>query len=237
MAIEITMPQLSDTMDEGTILSWLKKEGDAVERGDALAEVETDKADLEIESFHEGVLLKIHSPEGSTVKVGQVIALVGQEGEVVSQKQSSSESSAVNGSPAAEAEVPQPKQACSGRKPGQLKQMLRRVYLLRSLKSLVKPRISPLARNLAKAHGLDVSSIVGSGEGGRIVKRDIEIQLGTEIPPAAVEQAVSGGKEKSNAAPAPLKAAKQAPSVQSRPVEARKPAPAFICPGLFGQQC
>ena len=70
MAVEITMPQLSDTMSEGRILTWRKKEGEPVKRGEALAEVATDKADLEIESFHQGQLLKILAPEGSTVKVG-----------------------------------------------------------------------------------------------------------------------------------------------------------------------
>ena len=83
MAIEIKMPQLSDTMHEGTILTWLKNEGDEIERGDALAEVATDKADLEIESFNEGVLLKIIANVGTTVATGEIIAYLGEAGETV----------------------------------------------------------------------------------------------------------------------------------------------------------
>ena len=86
MGVEITMPQLSDTMHEGTILNWLKKEGDTIQRGDALAEVSTDKADLEIESFHEGTLLEIRAPQGTTVKVGSIIAVIGNKGESAAPK-------------------------------------------------------------------------------------------------------------------------------------------------------
>lgn len=83
MATEITMPQLSDTMDKGKILTWFKSEGDTVTRGDALAEVATDKADLEIEAFESGTLLKICIPVGETAAVGDVIAILGKAGEQV----------------------------------------------------------------------------------------------------------------------------------------------------------
>ncbi|NDC37873.1 MAG: biotin/lipoyl-binding protein, partial [Proteobacteria bacterium] len=78
MASEIKMPQLSDTMSSGKILSWKKKEGDTVKRGDILAEVETEKANLEIESFQQGTLLKILVPAGTMGKVGDAIAVIGQ---------------------------------------------------------------------------------------------------------------------------------------------------------------
>ena len=83
MATEIKMPQLSDTMNAGKILGWRKKEGDSVNRGDILAEVETEKANLEIECFQKGVLVKIIIPENETAKVGEAIAIIGEAGEVV----------------------------------------------------------------------------------------------------------------------------------------------------------
>src|SRR5262245_47559652 len=81
MAVDIKMPQLSDTMSAGKILSWNLQEGQPVKRGDILAEVETDKANLEIESFYQGVLIKIVVPAGTKAKVGDVIAIIGQAGE------------------------------------------------------------------------------------------------------------------------------------------------------------
>ena len=83
MAKEITMPKLSDTMEEGRVLRWLKREGDRVERGEPIAEVETDKAEMEMEAFDAGVLLAITVNEGETATVGDVIAYVGQPGETV----------------------------------------------------------------------------------------------------------------------------------------------------------
>ena len=193
MAIEITMPQLSDTMDEGTILSWFKKEGESVSRGDALAEVATDKADLEIESFHEGVLLKIHSPEGTTVKVGSIIAVIGEAGEEVSDtglapaaKDDSQVAAPVSSpqTPAAQTSAPQA--------PTQEATPVATNHLVNGSANRVK--ISPLAKNLAKAHGVDYQGIQGSGDGGRIVKRDIEGTLGTSFSQQQVEQVISTGQ-------------------------------------------
>ena len=84
MAIVVNMPRLSDTMEEGTVASWLKKVGDRVEEGDILAEIETDKATMEFESFNEGVLLHIGIQEGETTKVDELLAIIGEEGEDIS---------------------------------------------------------------------------------------------------------------------------------------------------------
>ena len=84
MAIVVNMPRLSDTMEEGTVASWLKNVGDYVEEGDILAEIETDKATMEFESFNEGVLLHIGVQEGETTKVDQLLAIIGEEGEDIS---------------------------------------------------------------------------------------------------------------------------------------------------------
>ena len=84
MAIIVNMPRLSDTMEEGTVASWLKKVGDFIEEGDILAEIETDKATMEFESFNEGTLLHIGVKEGETTKVDQLLAIIGEEGEDLS---------------------------------------------------------------------------------------------------------------------------------------------------------
>ncbi len=163
MAIEISMPQLSDTMDEGTILSWHKSVGDSVERGDALAEVSTDKADLEIESFHEGTLLKIYAQTGETIKVGAIIAVIGEDGEEVPDSQPAGEkksSELPNESTTPEPEVttsttPTETAVVNGNGGQRIK-------------------ASPLAKNIAQSKGIDLATIKGTGEGGRITKKDLD---------------------------------------------------------------
>jgi len=164
----ITMPRLSDTMEEGTVASWLKKEGDTVEEGDILAEIETDKATMEFESFYTGTLLKIGIEQGGTAKVDALLAVIGPKGTDVSDVianfsnvkvgtgGSASEKKvetpkAMEAKPVAVEATPQPKVASNGR--------------------IVA---SPLAKKLAKEKGINLSTVSGSGDHGRIVKRDIE---------------------------------------------------------------
>lgn len=189
MAIEIVMPQLSDTMHEGTILGWRKQEGDVVKRGDALAEVATDKADLEIESFHEGTLVKILAPQGTTVKVGSIIAMIGDKGEQVSAPQASQPAS----QPAASPVQPAPAQAAPVQ-PAPSQQAAVVPQSAPAAPAMTPPmthtngsaavaheervKISPLAKNIAKNQGVDYANVVGTGDGGRIVKRDIEQAAG-----------------------------------------------------------
>jgi pyruvate dehydrogenase E2 component (dihydrolipoamide acetyltransferase) len=169
MAEIIRMPRMSDTMEEGVIVEWHKQEGDSVSPGDVLAEVETDKATMDLESFQEGTLLHIGVKEGP-VPVDGVIAVIGEKGEdykelleAAKQEAPSKEeekevsSSTDNGSdaPAPKPEAaPQPKESSSG-EGGRIK-------------------ASPLARKMAEEKGIDISMLQGTGEGGRIVKRDIE---------------------------------------------------------------
>lgn len=174
MAIEVKMPQLSDTMHDGKILSWQKSEGEKVEPGDVLAEVETDKADLEIECFDEGTLLKIIAPEGEKVAVGAVIAIVGEAGEEVSV-------------PVANKPEPQPVQSKSESAVSESKEKEpAKVVEVKPEDSGSRVKISPLARNFADSNGVDINSVVGSGEGGRIVKKDVEAALdaATTVPVA-----------------------------------------------------
>ncbi len=188
MAVEITMPQLSDTMHEGTILNWLKKEGDAIRRGDALAEVATDKADLEIEAFHEGTLLKIFAPTGTTVKVGSIIAVIGEQGQAVGDL---SGGQAAPQAPAPQAAQPAPQQtapqpaapqpAAAQPAPSAAPVAVNGHSAYSNEAEEARVKISPLAKNLASSVGLDYRTLAGSGEGGRIVKRDVESAAGREL--------------------------------------------------------
>lgn len=178
MAVEIKMPQLSDTMNAGKILSWSKKEGDEIKRGDILAEVETEKANLEIESFNQGTLLKILIPAESTAKVGEVIAVIGQPGEKWggAAEQQSATLAPATPAPATSTQASQPAPQAAPT----LEQGGDRI------------KASPLARKLAEHNQIDLTTVHGTGPNGRIVKRDIEAASHTpshqETPPAATQQ-------------------------------------------------
>ena len=170
---EITMPKLSDTMTEGTLLRWRKKKGDNVEVGDILAEVETDKATMEMEAFEEGVLTDIYVPEGGKVIVGAPLALVLKEGEKASAKPKASPASAA---PAADVPAARPSVA-SGRP---LTPRARAAALRAgggvagNLNEGVRVKASPLARKIADARGVRLDAVKGTGPGGRIIAFDVE---------------------------------------------------------------
>ena len=157
MAEIINMPRLSDTMEEGTLAKWFKKVGDSVKEGEILAEIETDKATMEFESFHDGVLLHIGIDEGSTAPVDSIIAVIGSKGEDIS--------SVIKGVNAVEEE---PKPVLEEEPKLEIKQ----VSL--SNESTDRILISPLARKLATEKGIDIKLVKGSGDNGRIIKRDID---------------------------------------------------------------
>jgi pyruvate dehydrogenase E2 component (dihydrolipoamide acetyltransferase) len=187
MATEITMPQLSDTMDQGTILKWFKKVGDSVTRGDALAEVATDKADLEIESFDEGTLLEIKAEEGQTVKVGSLIAVIGQKGEVSpSSNEVDTNSERTNEKEAIDSSKIEKKTEESNVSQGTVPVVehlngssISVECSSESNDSEERVKISPLAKNIAKSHGIDYSQVSGTGEGGRITRKDVEKVIST----------------------------------------------------------
>ncbi len=189
MSVEITMPQLSDTMSEGTILRWYKQEGDSVKRGEALAEVATDKADLEIESFHEGTLVQICAPKGEKVKVGSVIAIVGAKGE---QAKPMTAQSTQTQTTTAVAPTPQPQVSApvAAATPPTNRPAIESVAELNGQsEDPERIKISPLARNLAKTHGVDYAALSGTGDGGRIVRKDIEKALGGPVAEDSAGQA------------------------------------------------
>ena len=163
----ITMPRLSDTMEEGTVAAWLKKEGDKVEEGDILAEIETDKATMEFESFYKGTLLKIGIQEGETAKVDSLLAIIGPEGTDVSGIGTKASGSKAKSAGAKEDNKEQ-KQEKSSAESSEKEQQ--------SSQTSDGGRIfaSPLAKKMAEDKGIDLSQVKGSGENGRIVKKDIE---------------------------------------------------------------
>ena len=169
MAEVINMPRLSDTMEEGTLAKWFKKVGDSVKEGEILAEIETDKATMEFESFHDGVLLHIGIDEGSTAPVDSIIAVIGSKGEDIS--------SIIKGSNTANEEPKpevkeEPKPEVKEEPKPEIKEEVKSAIV--SNESTDRILISPLARKLANEKGIDIKSIKGSGDNGRIIKRDID---------------------------------------------------------------
>jgi pyruvate dehydrogenase E2 component (dihydrolipoamide acetyltransferase) len=184
MANIIEMPKLSDTMTVGTLVKWLKQEGDTVKTGDMLAEVETDKATMELESFFDGVLLKIFSPAGSQAALGAPLCAIGKAGEKVdapAPKSAAAETATTSASatPAAPAPVT-PAPAAPVAPPAAQPPPPRATA---SPSGRVK--ISPLARKLAAEKGVDPATVTGTGPGGRIVRADVETALKTPASPVA----------------------------------------------------
>ena len=173
MAEIINMPRLSDTMEEGTLAKWFKKVGDSVKEGEILAEIETDKATMEFESFHDGVLLHIGIDEGSTAPVDSIIAVIGSKGEDIS--------SIIKGVNAVEEEPKpvveeEPKPVVEEEPKPVVEEEPRPDINQASLSNESTDRIliSPLARKLANEKGIDIKLVKGSGDNGRIIKRDID---------------------------------------------------------------
>ncbi len=174
MAEVIRMPRMSDTMEEGVIVGWLKQVGDEVEPGDVLAEVETDKATMELESFQDGVLLYIGVKEGA-VPVNGILAVIGEKGEdykaALAAEEANEEASAK--APAAAPEKAPTQEAKAA--PVPTTTTVSAPVAVSSSDTRIKA--SPLAKSMAQESGVNLSAISGSGDNGRIIKRDIEAYL------------------------------------------------------------
>lgn len=184
-ATVITMPKMSDTMQEGTISAWLKKVGDVVKSGEIIAEVETDKATMELESYEDGTLLYIGVQAGDSVPVDGVIAVIGEKGADF-EKLLKGQSFAPESAPAevkAEAPAAPAKAEAPAVAPVASAPSMALVVTAASEGDRVKA--SPLAKKIAEDKGFDIRQISGSGEGGRIVKRDIENFVPAAAPVAA----------------------------------------------------
>ena len=193
MPIEIKMPALSPTMEEGTLAKWLVKEGDTVSSGDLMAEIETDKAMMEFEAVDEGTIVKVLVAEGTdNVKVGTVIAILAEEGE---------DASVAASSPGGETKAETPKEEASKDQPGAEATKAAAPAPAPSATSGDRVKASPLARRIASEKGIDLTALSGSGPNGRVVKADVE---GAKQGAAAAAPTASATP---SAAPAPAPAA------------------------------
>lgn len=198
----IRMPKMSDTMTEGTIAAWLKKVGDKVKSGDILAEVETDKATMELDNYEDGTLLYVGPKEGEAIPVDGILAIIGEEGaDVQALLGGQSGGSATPATAAAEAaptaattSAPAPAAEAAPAPEAAPAQNGGRIFA------------SPLAKNIAKDKGIDLSTIKGSGENGRIVSRDLE------AAPAGAPAAAAAPAAQPAVAPAPQAAPAAAPA-------------------------
>ncbi len=172
MAIQVVMPRLSDTMEEGKIVRWLKKEGDRVEGGDIIAEVETDKADIEMEAFGSGTLRKILVAEGESAQVGRLIAVIAEEDEDISAMLPAAPAAAAAAGRAVARTVAAGPQVLQSSPEGRV-------------------RASPLAKRIAREQGIDLSIVPGSGPGGRVIRRDLAAVAATAGSTAAKPTSVS----------------------------------------------
>ncbi len=208
MSINITMPALSPTMEEGNLTKWLVKAGDAVNAGDIIAEIETDKATMEVEAVDEGVVAEIVVPEGTEgVKVNAVIAVLAEEGEDAASVSAGDPSPEPAAAPAAHQVAHEAAQADGGaagdapqdvassrREGGDLSELASTPMRLAPVgEGEDRIKASPLARRLAALRGIDLSGLTGSGPKGRIVKADIEAATGTALVAAQPTETVPPG--------------------------------------------
>ncbi|PHR18241.1 MAG: pyruvate dehydrogenase complex dihydrolipoamide acetyltransferase [Sphingopyxis sp.] len=205
MPINLQMPALSPTMEEGTLAKWLVKEGDSVSSGDLLAEIETDKATMEFEAIDEGIIAKIVVAEGTdNVKVGEVIAIIAEEGEDAGDIEAPAEPKQKKTEPAenkAEKPAPTPSpapepEADSAPEPSPSPAKAKQDSGDDRLK------VSPLARRLAEQKGVDLAAVSGSGPNGRIIKADIDAAEGGTAP-AKSEEATPAPSAAPASTPAP----------------------------------
>jgi pyruvate dehydrogenase E2 component (dihydrolipoamide acetyltransferase) len=185
MPINILMPALSPTMTEGNVSKWLKQEGDEVKAGDVIAEIETDKATMEVEAVDEGKLGKIVVPAGTEgVKVNDVIAVLLEEGESAADIATTPQSAPEPAKKAADAKQKQPQAAAPKPAPAATA-----AAAPKAAPSGNRVFASPLARRIAQEKGIDLAAITGSGPNGRIVRADVEMApAGAKAPPAAPQK-------------------------------------------------
>ena len=227
MADIIEMPKLSDTMSVGVLVKWLKQEGDAVKTGDMLAEVETDKATMELESFFDGTLLKIFAPAGAQVAIGAPLCAVGKAGETVEAPAAPAPKDAA---PATEqkAEAPAPKAEEKPAPPATpAPQPVAPAPTAAATASGERLKISPLAKKIATDQKIDAARLTGSGPHGRIVKADV---LAAAANPAllksgAAATALQSGGSFTGGTPAktgPIQADRTVPASSMRAIIAKR---------------
>jgi len=223
MPSQVIMPKLSDAMTEGRLLQWLKKEGDRVQGGDVLASIETDKAEIELESFSSGVLRKILVAEGDTVPVGKLIAIVAEPDEDIT--------SLLAGGPAAASAPPSKAEAKAPAAP---------IPSPAPPKAEAKPptpaappakagaaesgwiAASPIARRMARDAGVELAKITGSGPGGRILERDVEAHVAAQAQRMGGADVPTGAREFEDKELSTIRK-----TIASRMVQSKAPIPHF----------
>ncbi|HML96972.1 MAG TPA: dihydrolipoamide acetyltransferase family protein [Tepidiformaceae bacterium] len=173
MAVEVTMPQMGADMTEGTLLKWVKQIGDSIQRGEVIAEIETDKATIELEAYESGTLIKLVAQEGDVVPVGDVIALLGEPSEAPPDIERKPPAE----TPARRAIEPEVKERAAAAAAATAPPAPPPTEAPTATETDGRVRISPVARRIAREAGLDVSALRGSGPDGRILRRDVEAAL------------------------------------------------------------
>ncbi|WP_291778037.1 pyruvate dehydrogenase complex dihydrolipoamide acetyltransferase [Cecembia sp.] len=173
-ATVITMPKMSDTMTDGTIATWLKKVGDDIKSGDIIAEVETDKATMELESYEDGNLLYLGVKEGEAVPVDGVIAIIGEKGADYEKLLKAHEAKQSTSDAPDQEEVKEEKSSSEPKKEEKTVSAQETDQASSSASDNGRVKASPLAKKMASEKGIDITLVKGTGEGGRVVKRDIE---------------------------------------------------------------
>ncbi|HMO53249.1 MAG TPA: dihydrolipoamide acetyltransferase family protein [Tepidiformaceae bacterium] len=207
MAFEVTMPQMGADMTEGTLLKWLKQPGEAINRGDVLAEIETDKATVELEAYESGTLLKHVAAEGDVVPVGDVVALIGAASEAAEEPVRKPPAE----TPARRTIEPEAKQAAAS------STAVKTAPKQAEAESNGRIRISPVAKRIASENKVDIAALVGSGPDGRILRRDVEAAIAGAAAPEPETEAPAAERETATApkpAPAPQRPAPRAGEVQ-----------------------
>jgi pyruvate dehydrogenase E2 component (dihydrolipoamide acetyltransferase) len=202
MPINVTMPRLSDTMEQGTVVKWHVKVGDKVTSGQVIADIETDKATMEQAVFDDGLIARLVCPEGKQVKVGEVIAVLAEEGESVD-----AAASAPSASPAPRAAAPAAVAPASSAAP--TREIVADVKAT-EVRDADRVRVSPVARRMASEMGVDLSQVKGSGPGGRVIKRDIALAAENRSSAAPVARASAPAQGIVAAGPASVSAAPSA---------------------------
>ncbi len=232
MAKIIGLPKLSPTMEEGTLAAWVKKEGDAVDIDDLLAEVETDKATMEFRSFDRGVLLKILVPAGETLAPDTPVAIIGKAGEDISAllaevaSQGSQASTQAAPAPApAPASAPVPVNTPPAPMPAHASSAVHEMTQRAVRREGERVLSSPLVRRMAREHDIELRAVIGTGPKGRIIKRDVESFLASGAASAqAVSQSASRGARRG---PEIVKASQMRKTIARRLTESKQTVPHF----------
>ncbi|MEY3020860.1 MAG: dihydrolipoyllysine-residue acetyltransferase component of pyruvate dehydrogenase complex, partial [Planctomycetota bacterium] len=198
MPIEITMPRLSDTMEAGTVIKWNVKEGDPVKSGSVVADIETDKATMEMQCFDDGKLAAILVEPGVQVKVGTPIALVALEGEDPATVKAGGAKGSAPAPAATPAPAPAPKAESAAPVAAAPATPVVQTETRHGMEEFVAPslgddgprmRVSPVARRIAEDHGIDIATVHGTGPGGRVIKRDVEQAIENRLSASAAAAA------------------------------------------------